>query len=70
MNFGSPESVHFYTMGVSDRYLRVYRSNPSDEQETWEMEDIDICFGVAEYLKERVEVILRHNLMNIDALFS
>lgn len=57
-------------MGVSDRYLRVYRSNPSDEQETWEMEDIDICFGVAEYLKERVEGILRHNLMNIDALFS
>jgi hypothetical protein len=63
VHFGFPKSAGFYTSGVSNQYLRVFRSNPS---EMLPEEAIDISFGVPIDLKPRVMNILRSDLGSRD----
>lgn len=72
VSFGVPESACFYTMGVTDRYLRVYRSNPtiSSAASSGESEDVDVCLGIQEHLKEKIENVLYDDLLDTERLFS
>lgn len=72
VSFGAPESACFYTVGVTDRYLRVYRSNPtiSSVASSAESEDVDVCFGIQEHWKEKIENVLYDDLLDTERLFS
>lgn len=69
MSFGFPESSCFYTMGVTDRYLRVHRSNPIPGEDSDEIEDVEICFGIQAHLKEKIADVLRDDLLDANRLF-
>jgi len=68
-HFGFPDGARFFTAGVNERYVRVFRSNPirkpgREERPEWVSrdEDVDVTFGIASYLRPSVMAILSSEL--------
>ncbi|KAI0956988.1 hypothetical protein AcW1_005528 [Taiwanofungus camphoratus] len=58
IHFGFPGQALFFTSGVNNRYLRVFRSNPPIRTDTKTaqsaFEAVDVCFGVSSHLQSQV----------------
>lgn len=68
-HFGSPEGTRFFTTGVNNQYLRVFRSNPPGpnvDASIASANAVDICFGVPDALESRVMNMLDTELGSPD----
>ncbi|CDO77851.1 hypothetical protein BN946_scf185032.g3 [Trametes cinnabarina] len=71
-HFGYPTTSRFHTSGFSDRYLRVFRSNPEPSMTTAlgaedpSNQSLDVFFSIADTLKEKVGSLIQSELNGHD----
>ena len=61
-HFGFPGKTYFYTSGIEDRYIRIFRSNPPRDSG----ESLDVLFAISSNVKDEVlgELVAGLNLLD------